>query len=179
MSIKSVERWDTNLSWQDLGSIGEMISAIAVVISLIYLAFQIRQNTSQIDQNTKAAQATAFDSSIAHTMAARQAIFENEDVSRIYHEGSIDPDSLSEQDRLRFRLIVHNVLWSIWNLQSQAQVGGLATETWEAQLMILKRMMSSKGVQWFWSNYRGEFGESFQNEVSEIVRGETETSDHI
>jgi hypothetical protein len=156
-----------------------MISAIAVVISLIYLAFQIRQNTSQIDQNTKAAQATAFDSSIAHAMAARQAIFENEDVSRIYHAGSIDPDSLSEQDRLRYRLIVHNVLWSLWNLQSQAQVGGLAAETWEAQLMILKRMMSSKGVQWFWSHYRGEFGESFQNEVSEIVGGETETSDQV
>ena len=165
------------MSWQDLGSIGELVSAIAVVISLVYLAFQIRQNTGQIDQNTKAAQATAFDSSITHTMVARQAIFENEDVARIYNEGSLDPDSLSEQDRLRFRLIVHNVLWSIWNLQSQAQIGGLAKETWEAQLMILKRMMSSKGVRWFWSNYRGEFGESFQTEVSKILRDEAEIGD--
>jgi hypothetical protein len=156
---------------------GEMVSAIAVVISLIYLAFQIRQNTSQIDQNTEAARATAFDSSIAHTMVARQAIFENEGVARIYNEGSIDPDSLSDQDRLRYRLIVHNVLWSIWNLQSQAQVGGLMAETWEAQLMILKRMMSSKGVRWFWSNYRGEFGESFQAEVTKILRDEAEIGD--
>jgi hypothetical protein len=56
------------MSWQDLGSIGEMISAIAVVVSLIYLAFQIRQNTSQIDQNTEAARASAFDSTITQTM---------------------------------------------------------------------------------------------------------------
>jgi hypothetical protein len=152
-----------------------MVSAIAVVVSLIYLAFQIRQNTGQIDQNTKAAQATAFDSSIAHTMVARQAIFENEDVARIFHEGSIEPDSLTEQDRMRYRLIVHNVLWSIWNLQSQAQVGGLAAETWEAQLMILRRLISSKGVQWFWSNYRGEFGESFQEVVAEILNDVAET----
>ena len=167
------------MSWQDLGSIGEMISAIAVVVYLVYLAFQIRQNTSQIDQNTKAAQATAFDSSIAGAMVARQAIFENEDVARIYHEGSIDPGSLSEQDRLRYRLIVHNVLWSIWNLQSQARVGGLAAETWEAQLMILKRMMSSKGVQWFWSKYRGEFGESFRKEVAELLGDEAKVSDTV
>lgn len=120
------------MSWQDLGSLGEIISAVAVVISLVYLAFQIRQNTNQIDQNTKAAEAAAFDSSIAHAIIARQAIFENEDVARIYHDGSIDPDSLSDHDRLRYRLIVHNVLWSLWNLQSQAQVGELATETWEA-----------------------------------------------
>ncbi len=167
------------MSWQDLGSIGEMISAIAVVLSLIYLAFQIRQNTSQIDQNTEAARATAFDSSIGHTMDARQAIFENEDVARIYHEGSIDPDSLSDHDRLRYRLIVHNVLWSIWNIQSQAKVGGLATETQEAQLMILKRIMSSKGVRWFWSNYQGEFGESFQKEVAGILSAEGKASDPL
>jgi hypothetical protein len=48
------------LSWQDLGSIGELVGAVAVVISLVYLAFQIRQNTRQIDENTKAAQASAF-----------------------------------------------------------------------------------------------------------------------
>ena len=157
------------MSWQDLGSIGEMVSAIAVVISLIYLAFQIRQNTSQIDQNTEAARATAFDSSISHAMVARQAIFENADVARIYHDGSIDPDSLSDHDRMRYRLMVHNVLWSLWNIQSQAQVGGLSAETWETQRVILVRMMSSRGAQWFWSNYRGEFGEGFQNEVAEIL----------
>lgn len=157
------------MSWQDLGSIGELVSAVAVVISLVYLAFQIRQNTSQIDQNTRATQATAFDSSIAHTMAARQAIFENEDVSRIYRDGSIDPDALSEQDRMRYRLIIHNILWSIWNLQSQTQVGGMAAETWEAQLTILRRIIATKGFRWFWSNYGAEFGESFQAVVAKIV----------
>ena len=166
------------MSWQDLGSLGEIIGAIAVVLSLVYLAFQIRQNTRQIDQNTKAARATAFDSSIAHTMVARQAIFENAEVARIYHDGSIDPESLSEHDRLRYRLIVHNVLWSIWNLQSQAQVGGLAAETWQAQLMILRRIMSSKGVQWFWANYREEFGASFQEEVAQILAETAESPEH-
>ena len=157
------------MSWQDLGSVGEMISAIAVVVSLIYLAFQIRQNTSQIDQNTEAARASAFDSTITQTMHARDLIIENEDVARIYYEGAIDPDSLSEQERMRYRLIVHNVLWSLWNLQAQAQLGGLARETWDAQRVILARMMSSTGVQWFWSNYQEEFGESFQREVRTIL----------
>ena len=157
------------MSWQDLGSIGELVSAIAVVISLVYLAFQIRQNTSQIDQNTKAAQATAFDSSITHAMVARQAIFQNEDVARIFHRGSMDPEALSEEELLRHRLVVHNVLWSIWNLQSQAQVGEVSAETWQAQIAILQRLFSSKGTRWFWANYREEFGLSFQREVARII----------
>ena len=33
------------MTWQDWGSIGEIVGAIAVVITLIYLAKQIKQNT--------------------------------------------------------------------------------------------------------------------------------------
>lgn len=155
------------MSWQDLGSIGESVSAVAVVISLVYLAFQIRQNTNQIEQNTKTARATAFDSSISQAMVARQTIFENEDVARIWHKGSQDPETLSEEELLRYRLVVHNVLWSIWNIQSQAQVAELSSETWQAQLAILRRLFMSKGVQWFWANYGQEFGASFHRVVEE------------
>ena len=61
------------MSLEDLGNIGELISAVAVVVSLVYLASQIRQNTRQIDENTRAAQAAAFDSSISHAFVARQS----------------------------------------------------------------------------------------------------------
>jgi hypothetical protein len=157
------------MNWDAIGATGEVLGAIAVVVSLVYLAFQIRQNTRQIDENTKAAQAAAFDSSIAHTFKARQAIAENSDVALIYLDGSNDPDSLSEEDRVRYRLIVHNILWSLWNIQSQSQVGGeLASETWSAQLAILKRMMSTRGFRWFWGNYSQEFGASFQKIVDDL-----------
>jgi len=161
------------MSWQDLGSIGELVSAIAVVVSLVYLAFQIRQNTRQINENTKAAQATAFDSSIAHTFMARQSVLEDADVARIYVAGSKDPDSLNEEDRVRYRLIVHNILWSLWNMQSQSRVGELASETWDTQLATLERMMSTPGFRWFWSNYSQEFGASFRAIVTELEKKHT------
>lgn len=156
------------MSWQDLGSIGELVSAVAVIVSLIYLAFQIRQNTRQIDQNTMAAQAAAFDSSISHTFMARQAIIENEDLARIYLEGSNDPEALSDHDLLRYRLLLHNILWSLWNMHSQAQIGELASETSSAQLATLERIVSTKGFRWFWNNYSEEFGVSFRRIVAEL-----------
>ena len=36
------------MSIQDIGSIGELVGALAVIISLIYLATQIRQNTRAV-----------------------------------------------------------------------------------------------------------------------------------
>ena len=156
------------MSWQDLGSIGELVSAVAVVVSLVYLAFQISQNTRQINENTKAAQATAFDSSINHTFNARAVIIENEDLSRIYLEGSRAPEVLSEEELLRYRLILHNILWSIWNMQSQAQVGELSSETWSAQLATLERIVATNGFQWFWANYSQELGPSFRRIVADL-----------
>ena len=53
------------MSLEDLGNIGEFVAAVAVVVSLIYLAVQIRQNTRQVDVNTTALQRAAFDQATA------------------------------------------------------------------------------------------------------------------
>ena len=37
---------------QDMGAVGEMIGGIAVIITLIYLTLQIRQNTRAVRLNT-------------------------------------------------------------------------------------------------------------------------------
>ena len=38
---------------QDLGSIGEFVAALATLVALVYVALQIRQNTTQIKENSK------------------------------------------------------------------------------------------------------------------------------
>ena len=45
---------------QDLGSIGELVAALATVATLAYLAIQIRQNTLQLEQSTLAGRAAAY-----------------------------------------------------------------------------------------------------------------------
>ena len=157
------------MSWQDLGGLGELVSAVAVVVSLIYLAYQIRQNTNQIDQNTKAVRASAIDSSVGHAMDTRQAIFESADVARILLSGHADPNALTENDLTRYRLILHNVMWSFWNIFSQTKFAELATETWDAQVPAILRILVTPGGRWFWDNYAQEFEISFQSEVNRML----------
>jgi heme/copper-type cytochrome/quinol oxidase subunit 1 len=40
------------MQWEAVSAIGEIIAAIAVVVSLVYLAVQIRQNTKIVAANT-------------------------------------------------------------------------------------------------------------------------------
>tara|TARA_B110000858_G_scaffold89247_1_gene103084 strand:- start:5179 stop:5370 length:192 start_codon:yes stop_codon:yes gene_type:complete len=52
------------MNWDAISAIGEIIGATAVVVSLVYLAVQIRQNTRQISSSIKAAQLSAFERNI-------------------------------------------------------------------------------------------------------------------
>ena len=97
------------MTLQDLGNIGEFVSAIAVVASLVYLAFQIRQNTRQITQNTQAVELSAIEALMSAASDSRRSVIENEDVARIYHHGLSDCEGLSEIDQTRFRVLMVSV----------------------------------------------------------------------
>lgn len=98
------------MSVQDLAAIGEIIGAVAVVISLIYLAVQIRQNTNQIEENTNAVRAAAVHASLSFAFDNRAATFSDEGTAAIYLKGLGDPESLDEVEAIRFRLILGNYI---------------------------------------------------------------------
>ncbi len=78
-----------------LAAWGEFIGGIAVVVSLIYLAGQIRQNSRLLRASTASATTTA-------NTAINTLIVQDSEVARIYSDGMADPDSLSTADRQRF-----------------------------------------------------------------------------
>lgn len=73
---------------------------------------------------------------------------------------------------MRYRLLVQNILWSLWNLHTQSLLAEMAAETWATQTAILNRLFLTKGVKWFWANYSDEFGMSFQQEVNRLLSRE-------
>jgi len=79
------------------------------------------------------------------------------------------PDDLDEEGRVRFRLLLHNILLSISNIYSQTSYTGLSLSTWESQLVILDSLIDSPGGRRFWKKYRLEFEESFRGKVDELL----------
>jgi hypothetical protein len=120
----------------ELGSLGEMISAIAVVITLVYLAVQIRQNTHAMEETKRLAlaqtyqmRADALQSMLVHaaeshhigpliTKLAQHGY--PEDVSALEH---LSPD---ERGRFRQWQIAQQTHWD--NMFFQFQQGYLDEE---------------------------------------------------
>ena len=149
------------MNWDAIGAIGEIVGALAVFLTLVYLAIQLRQNT-------RAVQSSAIDSSIGKISAVRQTIYENTDLASLYLKGSKDPENLSEIETLQFRTLVHNMLLAQSNIFSQTKFTDLSTSTWESQIPILQRVIGSPGGKWFWKIYREEFENDFRDEVEKM-----------
>jgi hypothetical protein len=150
------------MNWEAIGSVGEIVGALAVFLTLIYLAIQIRQNT-------QAVQASAMDSANRQVSQIRERIFSDPEVANLYRRGNENPTSLNEDDTIRYRLLVHNILLALSNVFTQAIFTGLSESTWKAQLPVLTRVVSTPGGKWFWNNYRNEFEESFRLTIDDIL----------
>ena len=149
------------MNWEAIGAVGEIIGAAGVIITLLYLASQLRQNT-------RALQVTSIDSTTQVGNDVRRLLAESPEIADIYLRGLADPENLDDLERERFRLVMTNGIWALWNAWAQSQLGG--RESWTAQQHILTRMLSSPGGRWFWENNRGEFDPDFQTEVERLIR---------
>jgi len=150
------------MNWEAAGAIGEIIGALAVFLTLAYLAIQIRQNT-------KAVRTSALDSAVSAVNSIREKLLESSELTEIYINGSKNPESLSEAEIVRYRILMTNTFWSIWNLYSQAKYAELSTSAWECQIHVIMRLLNTNGGKWFWKMHSKEFEDSFVIEIDRII----------
>ena len=158
------------MNWEAISAIGEIVGAAGVIATLVYLAYQIRQNTTQLEQNTLAAKAAAQNASNEALRENRKAIFESLDMSEIYLRGNRKPEELDEVSLLRYRLIIMNVTEVMLEIYTQTLITGFSPETWHTQgTTLVKRVLATSGGQWFWANFADNYTADFRAEVDRIL----------
>jgi hypothetical protein len=122
-----------------------------VILTLAYLAYQIRQNTAQLEQNERTAIAAAVSVSATNYRENRRHIYASRDVAALVLQGMSDPNSLDEADQYRFRLIIQNTMDALWDLYSQTVITDFSPETWATQgVKLVRRVFLTNGGSWFW-----------------------------
>lgn len=157
---------------QDLGAVGELVGAIGVVVTLGYLAYQIRQNTIQLEQNILTAKAAAQNASNTALRETRHSIFESHEMAEIFRDGNQDPEALEELPRLRYRLILQNVTEVMLEIYAQTMATGFAPDTWHSQgCSLVARILGTPGGRWFWHQYADNYPADFIAEVDRVLSG--------
>lgn len=91
------------MNWAAIGAVSDMLGAAAVVLSLIYVAAQVRHNTTAL---SRAASADA----IAGIRNWNETLIGDPAMARIFSRGVEDMNALDEDGRTRFIILMLNFL---------------------------------------------------------------------
>lgn len=154
------------MTLQDLGSLGELIAAIATVGTLIYLALQIRQN----NESTKIAAGQAILSSINEAL---QIASSTSQAARVLVLGQTDFDKLPEDEKAQFTVWTFAWFRVLEQGHYYFKKGYLDDELWQGHVAHLTQIMKGPAVAQWWESRRYFYSASFQALVQEAATAET------
>ena len=125
-------------SLSKLHQVGELIAAVAVVISLIFVGVQIRENTI-------ASKAATYQETVAYDMELLLNVGSTPDVARVFFTYINDPDSLDEDEFLQGRTLFTASIRHFENLYLQHETGMLSDEAWATREALITNVILSPG----------------------------------
>jgi len=146
------------MNWDAIGAIAEATAALGVVLSLVYVGRQIRQNSKIVVAN--AAKDVADTSREWFTY-----IIQDPALGKIFYEGAEDPNSLSEEDFLRFTTLMFTYFKHLESIHYQFEIGLLPEKLWKGWDHQTRRYIESPGIQMYWDLRKNSFSDSFQKYV--------------
>jgi hypothetical protein len=133
-----------------LGNFGDFIGGIAVLLTLIYLAIQIRNNTAEVKTGSDIARAEAYARSVQSFSEFRRHIIDNPEVADLYLRGVNDLGSLNPTERLRFHLMLQQLFNTIHAVLLNAKATGMELSD-PYKMLKMETIMKAPGVQEWWS----------------------------
>ncbi len=152
------------MNWEAIGAVGEILGALAVVSSLVYLASQIRV------QNREARVASVHDAAEAYRTTI--ASLQEPEMADLYIEAIVHFDDLAPTQRIRYVVFMLRI-FKVWEeAYFQWQENRLDTEAWESMLAPLADVMATDGAQKVWGLRKHQFRKDFANYLDHIEVGE-------
>lgn len=134
------------LTLNEWAQLAEIIAAIAVVISLVYVGAGLRANTSAIQ--SASVQAITNTSVAGLTTQAASA-----DLSRLRRIGDLNYAALDEDDQYRYFTLYRQIWISFQNVYLQRNLEVVGEELWETYLRIVCAEFEKPGVRETWSEH--------------------------
>jgi len=151
-----------------LANLGEFIGGVAVLVTLIYLAVQVREGRRELRLQSEFG--------LADRLA--QAAFQyslSPDLARSIENSMIAPESLSEEDRRSATRIIVAFFHGVDAMYIRYPEGVISPEAWAPQERIVTGLLQSPFTQRWWSTQQNlAFSDRFRAFVEGKLAGSSD-----
>jgi hypothetical protein len=156
------------MTFEQLSYLAQIIASVAVIASLIFVALQIKQNTSALQRNE-------HNSTMAQWTVIRMAIAGNRDIAELMTNGLQGERALDAPDQLRLEQMLQEHAWASFHIWDRTQRGVFPKGTFEATAgpLLSEVLTTPRGETW-WSNAKHiGFIPEFVHDVDAVLAGTT------
>jgi hypothetical protein len=137
------------MNWDAIGAIGEIVGAIAVIATLVFLAIQIRQSNQSQRESNVIARSEAVDRVFEQFTGFRRLLASDADVTRIWLAGCA-AESLDTIDENRFFQLATDYLIIIANWEQRAGAVKMPTMRNAAVQLLIAQLRDKPGLRAVW-----------------------------
>ena len=156
------------MSLEQLSLLAQILGAIGVVVSLLFVGLQIRHNTNALVRNE-------HNSTMAQWTVIRQAIATSRDVAELMTAGLQGERELDAADQLRLEQMLQEYAWASFHIWERTQRGVFPPGTfeWSCGTLLGRMLATPVGMRW-WQGAKGTgFVPAYVRDVDAMLAKET------
>jgi hypothetical protein len=151
------------MNLESLANVGEFVGGVFVVVSLIYLAFQVRQNTKLLRTENYGRVLDRMS-----TLQSRLAV--DPALNHLFVVGAQDPQRLTSAERVRFSWALYEMFGTGEFMFHQSRDKSLPEVVWKRWEATIGWWLSHPGIQEWWNSKPAPLSTDFEAFGEEMIR---------
>ncbi|MEQ8694009.1 MAG: hypothetical protein RIC85_01615 [Gammaproteobacteria bacterium] len=151
------------MNWEAISAASELVGAVAVVASLIFVGYQLRQNTREIRLSSTNDVLSQFEATI-------RGIAHDDEISSLLFRGVPDPESIEGIEKYRFTLLCQSYYFYLAKAHYQFRSGTLEPAIWDAIRSQMMNFMNAPGLSAYWEKHGWNFPAEFRAYVEQELK---------
>jgi hypothetical protein len=151
-----------NLTLTDLASIAQVVGALAVVISLVYVALQVKSNSAAV----RSASGTAANAAVQNWY---MDLGSNQQISALYVRAMTSPEPLPRDEEFQFIVMTHALMLAFQNSYFLERERTIDVELREAMTVTILGVKDLPGFRRYWRQRRSYFLKGFADYADELL----------
>jgi hypothetical protein len=145
-----------------LARLGEFVGGFVVVVSLVYLAHQVRQNTRSL-------RAENYARGLDRLSTLQSNLSSDAELNRIVSLGARTPGALTRSERIRFSWSLYELMGAAEFVFHQAEQTAIPAEVRERWRATLGWWISNPGIHERWTARPSPFSAAFESFMEDLI----------
>jgi hypothetical protein len=159
------------MSLEHLSYLAQVVGSVGVILSLVFVGLQVRQNTAALQRNE-------HNSTMAQWTVIRMAIAENRDIAELMTAGLHGESAMDAADQLRLEQLLAEHVWAAFHIWDRTQRGVFAKGTFEvtAGPLLSGLLGTARGGAWWRGAKKAGFIPEYVADVDAVLAKDAEAT---